>query len=597
MNYPVVLVPPATGLVNAWKNTHVPVGLLLLATLVRELPGVTVRIYDGPLWFPTAAAADAAAQAVLAEGTALVGVSAWCHTLPAQLTLAEAIKAQAPQVPIVFGGPQATAVDAGLLAESPAVDLVLRGEAEQSFPLLVQRLQHQQPIDDVPGLTQRGPEGTLVRTAPPAPCLDLDALPSPAHDLAPHRPVATVESGRGCPWACRFCSTSAFFARKHRARSAPSLVAELHRLAQRGVRHVTFTDDIFTVDRRQVDALCDALIAQPAALAWGCSTRIDCVTAPLLQRMAAAGCESILFGVETGSARLQRAMGKRLDVSKVEPVVAQTLAAGIRPYCTFIFGFPEGTPEDLAQTLRLIRRLATQGVHVTAQTLAVLPDTPYYHERQSDLRWDGHTSLSRASLTPGEAARARANPALFSSFHYLPSPAAPRETLIRLAQLTNVLRHFPSTARWGRFDAEGDPFAVLVQQSVDPRTAIRHAASIGGPMADAYWRLETTALDQRMRPSTQAAGLCWQGCFAWVSPVGLAREGGDGPFGYLVALKGDHGLTLEPLPHLEAAALAALTPGSSPKVARTMLAEEVGVRAARMRLATLAAQGWLAFRS
>ena len=358
----------------------------------------------------------------------------------------------------------------------------------------------------MPGLTWRAEDGIRRNPAPP-PVDDLDALPLPAHELTPRSLAATVESGRGCPWTCSFCSTSAFFARKHRARGAASLVDELTVLAQRGVAHVTFTDDIFTVNKRQVLALCDELDRRPPGIAWGCSTRIDCVTPQLLARMAAAGCQGILYGVETASPRMQKVMGKRLDIRKVVPTMQATLAAGIRPYCTFIYGFPEATPEDLALTTAMVCKLAVMGVNVTAQTLAVLPDTPYAHSHGAQLQFDGYTSLSRAALTHAELARAAADPGLFSSFHYLESGAGTRRELIAAALFTNLLRQFQHTARVAGFDGAVDPFAALREAppsdqelfgNFDPFGTRLIGSLATGDAADVF-AVEAAALSLRLR--------------------------------------------------------------------------------------------------
>ncbi|MCA9538623.1 MAG: B12-binding domain-containing radical SAM protein [Myxococcales bacterium] len=557
--FPLVLVPPSTALVNAWKNTQVPVGLLLLAALARRQPGVLPRVHLGPMHFPDRAAAEAAAEALLADGTRLVGISAWCHTLPAQLTLARAVRRRAPEVPIVFGGPQATAMAGALLEAFDCVDLVLRGETEASFPRLLRALRGEGDLSGVPGLSWRQ-GGRVVENAPGPPCDDLDALPRPAWDLLPPGPVAAVESGRGCPWACTFCSTSAFFARRHRTRSPASLIDELRWLAtHRGVRHVTFTDDIFTVDKRAVRAFCEAFIAAGRPLAWGCSTRIDCVDDALLQLMAQAGCDGILYGVETGSARLQRVMGKKLRVERVLPTVEATRAAGITPYCTFIFGFPEETPEDLAASLALVRALVERDVRTTAQTLCVLPDTPYHREQVGALRFDGYTSLSRATLTADELLAVKAHPAIFSSFHHLDSPAAPRDFLIAATQMTNLLRHFSQTVRRDGF---GDVFAAL-RDGIDAgrwdADILRGdfdeagAALIGDCVADddgrAIFALEAATLRARRRA---LAGEAVEG-FVHVSDRPLepllagARHVAPAPHDYEVRLIGDGDAILRPI--------------------------------------------------
>lgn len=610
----VVLVPPSTALVNAWKNQHVPVGLLLLAELARREAGVAPELWAGPLAFADEAAADAVAVALLAPRAgvpvAVVGFSAWCHTLPAQLSLAQALKRVNPAVHIVFGGPQATATGAELLTHFPCVDAVLAGEAEESFIAWLRCVRDGLPTEDVPGLMRRGPGGAPLTNPAPPPRFDLDTLPIPAHDLAPDAKVATVESGRGCPWACKFCSTSAFFARRHRARAHENIVEELWVLHRRGVRHVTFTDDIFTVDRKAVRAFCALMLERGPPLRWGCSTRIDCVDADLLRLMAAARCDGVLYGVETGSAALQKRMGKRLDVAKVLPTVALTAQAGIVPYCTFIFGFPDETAEDLAETLLLVRRLLAAGVRVTAQTLAILPDTPYHREQAADLRLDGFTSLSRAGLSATERAWVAAHPALFSSFFHLPCPAAPRAVLVAAALLTNLLRQLPATAAAADFGGATDPFAGLEDALPAGENlswaddfdefGLSFVAQRVRQAADALPPAEAAALEATF--ALERAGLAvrtaWMNAPAPVQVgVGLSpgvflnwRRGLDPQLARVVD---DTRVAAEPVPASLAEALRALGAGVPRPEAEAVFAHHLGALWGPVQLASLVAAGWL----
>ena len=610
----VVLVPPSTALVNAWKNQHVPVGLLLLAELARREDRVVPELWSGPLAFADETAADAVADALLRPvagvPVAVVGFSAWCHTLPAQLSLAAAIKRRDPAVRVVFGGPQATAIGAELLATFDCVDVVLAGEAEESFIAWLRCVRDGADTDAVPGLMRRDPSGAVVQNPPPPPRFDLDTLPIPAHDLAPDALVATVESGRGCPWACKFCSTSAFFARRHRARAHENIVEELWALHRRGVRHVTFTDDIFTVDRKAVRAFCALMLERGPPLRWGCSTRIDCVDADLLRLMAAARCDGVLYGVETGSPALQKRMGKRLDVAKVLPTVALTAQAGIVPYCTFIFGFPDETAEDLADTLALVRRLLAAGVRVTAQTLAILPDTPYHRELAGDLQLDGFTSLSRAGLSASERAWVSAHPALFSSFFHLPCPAAPRATLVAAALLTNLLRQLPRTAAAADFGERVDPFAGLETALPDDED-LRWADDFDARGLD----LVAAAVQRAAQnlPATEAAAL--RATFAleraalsvrtaWMNGHDTPRVGvGPGPGVFLHAPEGaepllarvvdDTRLEAEAVPAALAEAVRALGAGLPLEAAEAVFAAHLGPLWGPARLAALVGAGWL----
>lgn len=110
------------------------------------------------------------------------GFSSICSTYPLTVRVAESLKKLRPNATILFGGPQASVVDSSTLAAFPFVDLVLRGEAEASLPLLLDQLSAGMRFDQVPGLTYR--DGLQIKRNANAPVIaDLDALPSPAYHL------------------------------------------------------------------------------------------------------------------------------------------------------------------------------------------------------------------------------------------------------------------------------------------------------------------------------------------------------------------------------------------------------------------------------
>ena len=255
----------------------------------------------------------------------------------------------------MFGGPQASVVDLQTLAAFPFVDLILRGEAEESFPLLLDELANWRRMDRVPGLTYRT-EGQPRRNPNADVIRDLDSLPSPAYHLTGELQGASraaLEMGRGCPFACTFCSTNDFFRRNFRLRSPDRILHDMRSFAEvYGLSDFDLIHDMFTVDKRRVVAFCDAMIASGERFTWACSARSDCIDEPLLELMARAGCVGIFFGIETGSARMQTVIDKRLDISRAKEIIDAVEELRIGSTVSLIAGFPEETREDLEQTVR-----------------------------------------------------------------------------------------------------------------------------------------------------------------------------------------------------------------------------------------------------
>src|SRR5438552_7533439 len=120
---------------------------------------------------------EVAASVVAAKDAEVCGFTSICSSYALTIRIAKAVKAIRPECTILFGGPQASVVDMQTLAAFPFVDFILRGEAEESLPLLLDELAGRRRMERVPGLTYRA-EGQPRRN-PNAPVIhDLDALPS-----------------------------------------------------------------------------------------------------------------------------------------------------------------------------------------------------------------------------------------------------------------------------------------------------------------------------------------------------------------------------------------------------------------------------------
>lgn len=377
-----------------------PLGVLTLAAILREqgiAPAMVDlnRLYYEYLGIANSPAEDdfaAYAASRIPSGCEVIGFSTICSSYPLTIRIAERIKRSAPNVSIVFGGPQASAVDVATLEAFPFVDLIVRGEADQTLVEVLRTGVRSPALAFVPGITFRS--GRSIARNPEAPLVaDLDALPFPAFDLLPGMEKVSffpLELGRGCPFACTFCSTNDFFRRRFRLKSPEIMLQQMRRAAREyGVTRFDLVHDMFTVDRKRVVAFCQALIQSGERFSWGCSARTDCADDELIRLMHRAGCRNLFFGVETGSARLQRAIEKDLDLTDAATRISTCATAGIETTVSLIVGFPEETEEDLWQTAGFLMD-AARYEHVDAQLHIVAPlaGTPLHNRFRGKLLAD-----------------------------------------------------------------------------------------------------------------------------------------------------------------------------------------------------------------
>ena len=307
-------------------------------------------------------------------------------------------------------------------------------------------------MDRVPGLTYRT-EGQPRRNPNADVIRDLDSLPSPAYHLTGELQGASraaLEMGRGCPFACTFCSTNDFFRRNFRLRSPDRILHDMRFLAEAyGLSDFDLIHDMFTVDRRRVVAFCDAMIASGERFTWACSARTDCVDEPLLELMARAGCVGIFFGIETGSARMQTIIDKRLDISRAKEIIDAAEKLRIGSTVSLITGFPEETREDLEQTVRMLMHSARCS-HSDPQLnlLAPLPATPIYLKYKDQLTLEtlcSDVSHQGAKQNEEDIELIRRHPDIFPSFYLIPAPNLDRNFLLELREfLLMGVEHF----RW-----------------------------------------------------------------------------------------------------------------------------------------------------
>ena len=326
------------------------------------------------------------------------------------------------------------------IARHAGVDLVLRGEAEETLTALCQALESRDDLRTIPGLAFVS-AGALVQTADRPRITDLDALPFPDHARIALQhyaepflpgPIGAVTSARGCPYPCAFCVRA--YGRAVAFRSAASLVTELRELQRVGIRHVRFLDDTFTLDRDRTLELCVALTDATPGLTWSCLTRLDRLDATLCRAMAAAGCRRAYVGIESADALARGAMNKGLTAEAIAAGTAALRRAHIEISGFFVVG---EDPTAIAEARRSADLAVALGLdYVIATRLQIWPGTDLWRD---DAARDGAgLPTGRRTGAPGTSGF-DAERVLYRRFYSHP------RTLAR--HLGRVVRHPRTAAR------------------------------------------------------------------------------------------------------------------------------------------------------
>jgi radical SAM superfamily enzyme YgiQ (UPF0313 family) len=267
-------------------------------------------------------------------------------------------------IPVVIGGYHATLCPDETKEHADAVCI---GEAESVWPAILQ--------DAARGQLQPFYRGDRSR---------------PLEGLTPNRgifkgknylPVALVETSRGCPFQCNFCSIGAVFQSTYRRRPVQEIVEELRPVRD---KYVFFVDDNIVGDPTGALELFEAIA--PLKIQWMSQGSLHALRdESLVRQMARSGCMGLLVGFESLNHRNLAAMGKRINkVDEYRAALDCLRRAGVFVYGTFIFGYPYDTPETFDESVRFAKR---ENLFLAAfNHLVPFPGTPLYRELEADGR-------------------------------------------------------------------------------------------------------------------------------------------------------------------------------------------------------------------
>jgi radical SAM superfamily enzyme YgiQ (UPF0313 family) len=239
-------------------------------------------------------------------------------------------------------------------------------------------------------------------------------------NAAPDVPFAMLETSRGCPMPCGYCYKQMFGDRQSKREPAQVLDEVAEVVEKHGVRRIMFQDQIFTLDRKHTQAVCEGLIARglAAKIEWRCQTRLNGMKNELLKLMRDAGCVEIYTGLETGSETIQKEISK-LTLEQFLGYRQYGESIGLRISPNMILGLPGETYDTAMESIRFFHRL---GIAMVPNVNITYPLTRYHEEavERGDLKGDNWdevvlaaglvgTSLDKPTIDRIRAKAARLN--------------------------------------------------------------------------------------------------------------------------------------------------------------------------------------------
>src|SRR5580698_758544 len=300
------------------------------------------------------------------------------------IKLAAAMKAANPKLKIAFVGPHVTTLPEASLQEGAAIDFVVRRE----FDYAAVEYANGKPLDEILGISYRGPNGKVIHN-PDRPAVDnLDAMPDVVdvykRDLDPRRynvpfllyPFVSLYTTRGCPAQCTFCLwPQTLSGHPWRKRSTDDVAAEMAKAKQLwpDVKEFFFDDDTFNIQKARTIELCAKL--KPLGLTWSCTSRVT-TDFETLKAMKEAGCRLLIVGYESGDQQILKNIKKGATVERARAFAKDCRDLGLTIHGDFILGLPGETKESIRNTINFAKSLDVETIQVSIAH--AYPGTEFY---------------------------------------------------------------------------------------------------------------------------------------------------------------------------------------------------------------------------
>ncbi|MEW6350816.1 MAG: radical SAM protein [Thermodesulfobacteriota bacterium] len=270
------------------------------------------------------------------------------------------------EAPIVLGGAGYSIFPQSCL-EYLAADMGIQGEGEMAFTALLASLERKDDLGGIPGLHLPGRTAQETRVFPRN--LDEFPLPRPSACLisryTPGEFWLPVQTRRGCPMDCSYCSTGTIEGRLLRKRAPARVVQWLSDWVKEGVRRFHFVDNTFNLPKSYAREVCDRIVEAGLDITWRCIVYPSTIDETLVRAMSRAGCSEVALGFESGSEAMLNSFHKHFAPGDVRRAAELFAAHGVRRMGFLLLGGPGETRQSVVESLDFADSLKLDLVKLT----------------------------------------------------------------------------------------------------------------------------------------------------------------------------------------------------------------------------------------
>lgn len=311
-------------------------------------------------------------------------------------SISKKIKSALPNCKIILGGPHVSSLPVPSLNTS-AADFICIGEAEESVVSIVDAINNDKDPSKIPGIAFKGNKGNEVtkmyrlRLNQPVEtsikAVDLNFCPIPSRELYDHTQYVDLARGtdkpqtgamfsRGCPGKCAFCGAADTLVRW---RHIDNVIEELKQIQSMNIPNLFVMDDTYTNNKKRVLELSKRIVEEGIKLNISVQLRLDQIDKEICDAIYASGVRYVGPGIESGSERIMKAIGKGPRESKKHMREKIKL---LKEYdwsirCSYVFGMTGETEADMLETIEFAKELdASENAF---SILTPYPDSPLWN--------------------------------------------------------------------------------------------------------------------------------------------------------------------------------------------------------------------------